>query len=100
MAIGIDRAVHRKLIDCLLELASDLENGEGWRTIKEELERTYDYAQVMLNQAEVCAEEYNQVQALVRSYVAAEQRKRKKILKQTSAFKNDELSNERKRLTA
>lgn len=100
MAIGIDRAVHRKLTDSLLALAVDLENGEVWRIIKEELERTYDHAQSMLNQAEVCAEEYNKVQALVRNYVATEQRKRKKILKQTLAFNNDELSSNRKGLTA
>lgn len=84
MAIGIDRYLHRKLLACLSEMSEDLMGDPSWGTLREELQQTYDQAIDMLHQAELSAVKYNQLQAIVKSSVSIEQRKRKKKAKENA----------------
>ncbi len=79
MAVGIDRHVHRKLIESLNELAGII-GEDAWKVMLEELKIAYDQAVNLSNLAMLSATSYNEMQTRIRIKVASEQRSRKRKL--------------------
>lgn len=78
MAVGIDRTIHKKLIEGLSQLSNGEERGSHWKSVLEDLQRAYDETIQMLRLAELTAATYNEVQASIRTQVAIELRNRKR----------------------
>lgn len=79
MAIGIDRAIHKRLVDGLVVLSE--EESSSWREVLHELQQAYERANNMLSKAEQSAVLYNEIQSIIRIKVAAELRNRKRKTK-------------------
>lgn len=77
MAIGIDRGMHKRLIDGLALLIKTNED-QYWMDVLLSLQIAYDDANNQLCIAEACAALYNELQITVRSQVANELRVRKR----------------------
>lgn len=79
MAVGIDRSVHRKLIESLNELSGVI-GEDTWKLMLDELQIAYDRAINLSNLAMLSATFYNEMQTKIRIKVASEQRSRKRQL--------------------
>jgi len=79
VAVGIDRSVHRKLIESLNELSGVI-GEDTWKLMLDELQIAYDRAINLSNLAMLSATFYNEMQTKIRIKVASEQRSRKRQL--------------------
>lgn len=77
MAIGIDRGMHKRLMDGLALLVETKED-EYWREIISGLQHAYEDADRQLALAKAYTLLYNELQVMVRSQVANELRARKR----------------------
>ncbi|GEM_PF-2508081 len=81
LAIGIDRAIHKRLVDGLVALSEGKEGSSSWREVLHELQQAYERANSMLSKAEQSAVLYNEIQSVIRVKVATEFRHRKRKTK-------------------
>ena len=77
MAIGIDRGMHKRLMDGLALLVETKED-KYWRDIISGLQHAYEDADRQLVLAKAYTLLYNELQVMVRSQVANELRARKR----------------------
>ena len=78
MAIGIDRATHKKLIEGLMQLSNGRDTSQ-WKAVLDDLKNAYEETMQTFRMAELSALAYNEMQASIRTQVAIELRTRKRI---------------------
>lgn len=78
MAIGIDRATHKKLIEGLMQLSNGRDTSQ-WKAVLDDLKNAYEETMQTFRMAELSALAYNEMQASIRTQVAIELRNRKRI---------------------
>ncbi|RYF24735.1 MAG: hypothetical protein EOO42_05185 [Flavobacteriales bacterium] len=79
MAVGIDKIVHKRLIDGLSRLSTDETEAIYWNSVSMDLQEAYNDAVQLLRLTEIAALRYNEIQASTRTKVAGELRSRKRI---------------------